>query len=145
MPEQILLDNDVALKIVSYALVHEMVAAISTDSAPIAMLRVGRFVVRGKLDRASKISDVGRAKAAFEQLLTAVVLLEPDDDELKMAADLEAQAIQKNLELDGGESQLLAIVARRACRLLLTGDKRAIAAMATIALKLVNNRVACLE
>lgn len=145
MPEQVLLDNDVALKIACYSLVTEMAAVTTVDHTPPAMLGVGKFVIRGRLDRASNIADVPRAKAAFEQLLKVVTLLEPNDEELAMAADLEAEANRRDLELDGGESQLLAVLARRGCRLLITGDKRAIASVALVAPELAANRIGCIE
>lgn len=145
MPEQVLLDNDVALKVACYFLVIETVTVTTFDATPPAMLGVARFVIQGKPDRASNIADVPRAKAAFKQLLGAATLLEPDDEELAMAADLEEEASRHNLELDGGESQLLAILVRRGCRLLITGDKRAIAAMAVVAPALAAGRIGCLE
>lgn len=145
MPRRVLVDNDVALKIVCYSLADEMVAASSLDGTPPAILGVGRFVIRGRLARSSSIVDVERAKAAFERLLNAVSLLEPDEAELAMAAELEAEANRRDLELDGGESQLLAILANRAYRLLITGDKRAIRAIAVIAKTEVDERIACLE
>ena len=145
MPEQVLLDNDVALKVACYSLVDEMIAVTTFDQTSPAMLGVGRFVIRGRLGRAANIADVPRAKAALEQLLKAVTLLEPDDEELAVAADLEVEASRRALELDGGESQLLAILATRECRLLITGDKRAIAAMALVAPLLAANRIGCLE
>ena len=143
MPERVLLDNDVVLKVACYALVEETVAAATIDDIPPAMLGVGRFVVRGRLARAPKIADRARATAAFERMLAAMSLVEPDDAEMAAAADLEAEANRLDLELDGGESQLLAILANRACKLLITGDKRAIAAMATVGV--AGGRVACLE
>lgn len=145
MPERVLLDNDVVLKVACYALVGETLAAVTIDDIPPAMLGVGRFVVRGRLAKASNIADRARATAAFERMLAAMTLAEPDDAELASAADLEAEAIRRDLELDGGESQLLAILANRACRLLITGDKRAIAAMAIVAPAQAGSRVACLE
>lgn len=144
MPEQVLLDNDVVLKVTCYALAAEMIAVTTTDLPP-AMLGVGRFVIQSRLNRASNVADVDRAKGAFDQFLMTVALLEPDDEELTLAADLEAEANRRDLELDGGESQLLAILARRACRLLITGDKRAVAAMAVVAPRLAGNRIASLE
>jgi hypothetical protein len=78
-------------------------------------------------------------------MLAGLSLIEPDDDELAAAADLEAEAIRRDLELDGGESQLLAILVNRRCSLLVTGDKRAIAAMASVAIAQAGGRVACLE
>lgn len=145
MPEQVLLDNDVALKVASYALVPETVAVTTSSGVPPAMLGVGRFVIRRRLDRPSRIADASRAKEAFEQLIDSVVLLEPDDAEVALAAQLEAEANLRNLELDGGESQLLAILVTRSCGPLLTGDKRAIEAMAVVAAALAANKVVCLE
>lgn len=145
MPERILLDNDVVLKVACYALVDETVAAATIDDIPPAMLGVGRFVVRGRLARAPNIADRARAAAAFERMLAAMSLVEPDDTEMAAAADLEAEANRRDLELDGGESQLLAMLANRACKLLITGDKRAIAAMAIVAVGVAGGRIACLE
>lgn len=145
MSEHILVDNDVALKIACYTLVDEVVAAIGVDGVPPAMLGVGRFVIRKRLARASNISDAVRASAAFERLLHAISLVEPNDAEIALAAEFEAEANRHNLELDGGESQLLAILSTRACPLLVTGDKRAIVAMATVAPVHATARIACLE
>lgn len=145
MPERVLLDNDVVLKVACYALADETLAATTIDDVLPAMLGVGRFFVRNRLARASNIVDPARAAAAFERMLAAMTLAEPDDAEMAVAADLEAEAIRRDLELDGGESQLLAILANRACSLLVTGDKRAIAAMAVVAAAEAAGRVACLE
>lgn len=145
MPERVLLDNDVVLKVACYALADETLAAATIDDVPPAMLGVGRFVVRSRLARASNIADPARAAAAFERMLAAMTMAEPDDAEMAAAADLEAEAIRRDLELDGGESQLLAMLANRGCSLLITGDKRAIAAMAIVAAAQAGSRVACLE
>lgn len=145
MPEHVLVDNDVVLKTACYALVDETIAATTVAGVPPAMLGVGRFVIRGRLTRAADIADPARASAAFARMLAAMTLVEPDDAELATAADLEAEANRLDLELDGGESQLLAILANRACSLLVTGDKRAIAAMAVVAAGMAAGRIACLE
>jgi len=145
MPDQVLLDNDVALKVACYSLVDETLVVTTIGDVPPGILGVGRFVIRGRLDRGSNIADVPRAKAAFERLLGRVELLEPDDDELAMAADLEAEASRRDLELDGGESQLLALLLKRGCRVLVTGDKRAIVAMAIVAAGIAADKIACLE
>lgn len=145
MLKQVLLDNDVVLKIACYSLAEEVLATTTINGVQPGMLGVGKFVVRGRLDRALYITDIARAKAAFDHLLCAVSLLEPADEELAMAADLEAEANRHNLELDGGESQLLAILANRECPLFITGDKRAVVAMATVAPSVAAGRVGCLE
>lgn len=145
MPKCVLLDNDVVLKAACYDLGGETVAATTIDDTAPAMLGVGRFVIRNRLSQASNIVDAARAAEAFGQMLALITLVEPDDDEMWAAADLEAEAIRRDLELDGGESQLLAILVNRACSLLVTGDKRAIAAMAIVAVSKASGRVACLE
>lgn len=145
MPEQALLDNDVALKVACYSLTDETLAITTANDTPPGMLGVGRFVIRGRLDRASNVADPARARAALERLLDAVELVEPSDGELAMAAELEAEARRRDLELDSGESQLLAIIAKRNLHVLITGDKRAIAAMAVVAPAIAGHRVVCLE
>lgn len=145
MSEPVLLDNDVVLKVASYSLADEVLAVTTVNDTPPAMLGVGRFVIRNRLSRATNIADAARATVAFDRMLAAMTLVEPDEREMEAAADLEAAAIRRDLELDGGESQLLAILANRACSLLVTGDKRAIAAMAIVAAAEAGSRVACLE
>ncbi len=145
MTERVLIDNDVVLKTACYELVGETISATTVAGVPPAMLGVGRFVIRGRLARATNIADRARASAAFATMLQVIALVEPDDAELAAAADLEAEANRRDLELDGGESQLLAILASRGCSLLLTGDKRAVGAMAVVATTEAAARVACLE
>lgn len=145
MSKQVLLDNDVVLKIACYSLVSEILAAITIEGTTPGMLGVGRFVIKSRLGRARGIADVESAKAAFERMLEEVSLLEPDYSELEIAAELEAEANRRNLELDGGECQLLAILTNRACRVLVTGDKRAIAAMTVVAPEMAADRIGCLE
>ncbi len=145
MVERVLVDNDVILKTACYALVVETIDATTIAGIPPAMLGVGRFVIRGRLTRAANIADPERARAAFDRMLPLVALVEPDDAELAIAAELEAEANRRDLELDGGESQLLAILANRRCNLLITGDKRAIVAMSVVAAGEAAARVACLE
>lgn len=145
MTERVLIDNDVVLKTACYQLGEETISATTVDGVPPAMLGVGRFVIRGRLTRSTDIADRARAGTAFAAMLETIALVEPDDAELAAAADLEAEANRRDLELDGGESQLLAILANRGCSLLVTGDKRAVAAMAVVATAQAAARVACLE
>ena len=145
MTERVLVDNDVILKTACYALADEMLQATTVGAQTPAMLGVGRFVVRGRLEKAGYIANRQGARDALEKLLASMTMIEPDDAELALAAEMEAAANRVNLELDGGESQLLAVLANRGCDLLLTGDKRAIAAMAVVAATAAATRIACLE
>lgn len=145
MAESVLVDNDVVLKVSSYALVDEAMAAMTVGGIPPAILGVGRFVIRGRLAKTRNLADAERARAQFERMLQTILLVEPDESEIALAAELEAEANRLDLELDSGESQLLAILSNRACRLLVTGDKRAIYAMAVFASSYTFARVACFE
>jgi hypothetical protein len=145
MPEQVLLDNDVVLKAACYGLAPEALAATTSAGMAPGMLGVGRFVLSRRLERATNIVDRDQARASMETIIAGVEMLEPTDDELALAADLEAEASRLGLELDGGESQLLAIVATRDSHCLVTGDKRAILAMAAVAMALAAGRILCLE
>ncbi|MER9392392.1 MULTISPECIES: hypothetical protein [unclassified Mesorhizobium] len=146
MTQASLIDNDVIIKISAYGLGDELQKAVTgTAAGPPAMLGVGRFVVRDRLARAGWIPDPKAALVAFEALLSSLVLLEPTQDELAIAAEFESAATRRNLELDGGESQLLTILLVRECKVLLTGDKRAIRAIAGIATALAQGKLACLE
>jgi hypothetical protein len=145
MASPILLDNDIVLKTACYSLAEELLASVTTGDTPPAVLGVGKYVVRGRLQRDQRVNDIERALAAFARIIDAATLLEPDENELTMAADLEAEANRRDLDLDGGESQLLAILANRSCRLLVTGDKRAIIAIAAVAPTIAERRIGCLE
>lgn len=118
MSEPALLDNDAALKLGCYALVEEALSVTTIDGQVPAMLGVGRFVVLNRVRRSSRLADKARASEAVESLLDAVVFIEPEETELQLAAELEARASEAGLELDGGESQLLAVMASRVHQLL---------------------------
>jgi predicted nucleic acid-binding protein len=141
----VLIDNDVIIKLSAYELGQALVDATSLGELPPSMLSVGRFVVRDRLARAGRIAGSVAALSCFERLLPELQLIDPTDQEIAMAADFEDIANRYNLELDGGESQLLAILLARAAGLLITGDKRAIRAIATVAAAPSEGRVACLE
>jgi hypothetical protein len=74
-----------------------------------------------------------------------MAMLEPEPYEIGIAADFEEAATRAGLELDAGESQLLAMLVGRGARLLLTGDKRAIVAIAGLGLAGMDGRVAALD
>lgn len=145
----VLLDNDVALKTCRYGLVSATIAALS-DGGAATMLGSARFVLKGRLKRRPGPAHPERSLAELEALLNVVVTLEPTEDETLLAADMQEAAQRLGLPLDGGESQLLAVVLRRAGALMLTGDKRAIGASETVLKEIgsvrdAEGRLACLE
>lgn len=145
MSEPVLLDNDIAFKVACYRLVDEMIAATTINDTPPAMLSVGRFVLRKKLARHQRVRDSPAAQNALEQLLQSVGFVEPIEGEIALASGIEAAAARSGLELDSGESLLLAMLHLREHAYLVTGDKRAVVAMAVVARELSAGRVRCLE
>jgi hypothetical protein len=140
-----LIDNDVIIKVAAYGFGATVTGIATVSGSPPAMLSVGRFVVRDRLARAQRFSDGGAALRRFESVLAQMSLLDPTDEEIAAAADFEAAASRLNLELDSGESQLLAVLVNRAADVLITGDKRAIEAIALVATDAVQGRLASFE
>ena len=140
-----LIDNDVIIKIAVYGFGNALSRVATINQTPPAMLSVGRFVVRDRLSRDKRFADRATALASFDELLPGLLLLEPTEEEISTAAEFESAATKANLELDGGESQLLAMLLGRPAELLLTGDKRAIVAIASIVGNSVQGRLACFE
>jgi hypothetical protein len=140
-------DNDVLLKALSYG-IEESVWPESGDPPDIAVLGAARFVVGGYLAKADLDRD--DPSQALAELLGRAKELEPTEPELECAAEIERSAQDQGLELDGGESQLAAIVLERGFRILETGDKRAIAALEQLTTEVASlgglaGRVRCLE
>ncbi|SDG95208.1 hypothetical protein [Microbacterium pygmaeum] len=148
----LLVDNDAVVKLVRYRLEKEFIRHCNDDPAkdPIALLGTARWVCATALRRAvAKLGEDPAILVCFDQLLLEVDVVEPTEDELRLAAALEDRARTRGLPLDPGESQLAAVVSRRLA-FLLTGDKRAIASLEALLddfadLRPLVGRVAALE
>ena len=150
MGDQVLVDNDVVLKACCYDLVDEVIDFLAGTDRTVHVLGVARFVLGRAISKRGNIADKDRAADRLARLLGRVALLEPEEDELLLAAGFEEAAQSRGVDLDGGESQLLAVLVARSARLLITGDKRAIRAIEPIVAERgcgeqVARRIACLE
>ncbi|RVU10597.1 hypothetical protein EOS93_14605 [Rhizobium sp. RMa-01] len=145
MAELVLLDNDIVLKSCAYGSAVDLIDLAARHNRRLAMLRVAQYAVGRRIQRARDVRDVEGLSGQWAALLPSVLSIEPTQAEIEFAAELEEQAINLSLELDAGESQLFAVLVFRASPLLLTGDKRAIAALEAIGRSLPEERVACLE
>lgn len=143
MAEPVLVDNDVVLKLCCYGC-HGGIAAVIGEGR-VAMLSVGRYALRDRVRRSKSVEDRRRVAAALEEAFGALVLAQPDEEEVALAAEMEEEAARRSLEFDAGESQLLAMLLRRSGPLLLTGDKRAIIAIYGLGVGDADGRIACLE
>ena len=144
MTQPALVDVDVALKLCTYRAESDLVACASLDQPP-AMLAIGRFTLRSRIRNALNIVDKESVQNSVENLISNITLLNPTQEEINFAADIEEAAARNAVELDTGESQLVAILVQRSSPLLLTGDKRAIRAIHDLAILDINGRIACLE
>jgi hypothetical protein len=141
-------DNDLILKSVSYGLAE----AFWPDGGggSMGILGAARYVVGHEIDRASLNRATDAAHSDLAGLLARCEELEPTEEEISLATDIELCGQEQGLALDNGESQLAAIVVTRGLPLLETGDKRAIAALQEArchlpALEALRGRVRCLE
>jgi len=146
-----LVDNDVLLKAACYRLLPGLVEPYLDAALPaIGVLAAARFVLPKRIRRTVLRAGPEEAIRNLETFLSMVGSLEPTDSEQALAAELELAAQKKAIPLDSGESQLCAILITRNIGRLLTGDKRAIAAMEQLmdsvaALRMITGRVKCLE
>ncbi|HEV2491940.1 MAG TPA: hypothetical protein VG204_02585 [Terriglobia bacterium] len=144
------IDNDILLKGACYGLLGELISTICSADDVVGVLGSARFVVPKRIETANVRRDRAVALGILLTFLSKTEALEPADDEQRMAADLELTAQELGVNLDGGESQLCAILVKRALPLLLTGDKRAVTAIeklldADSRLTHIGGRVKCLE
>ena len=142
-------DNDVLFKGACYGLLDKLVWTTSS-SGVMGVLGSARFVVPKKIEKANLNGQPAVALGLFLAFLRQAETLEPTDREQRMAADLELAAQMLGVSLDTGESQLCAIVVQRSLPLLVTGDKRAVAAIESLIdsdarLVAICEKVKCLE
>jgi hypothetical protein len=149
MATNAVVDNDILLKCACYRLLGEVLEYFG-GSGSIGILGAARFVVRSCIERTETIRDRGFALQALSCFLSGAEELEPTVDEVRLATRMEEAAIEASVELDTGESQLCAILLKRSIPILVTGDKRAIAAADRIVPVLAEltglaGKLACLE
>lgn len=142
-----LLDNDILLKIAGYDL-HDGFAAEFAE--PPMRLGVAAFVLSKRIKRSGKLRDKAGVLCRLDKLLAWASKIEPDETEMCLAADIEAEAQSHNISFDAGESLLLAILIARAAKRLHTGDKRAIAGLPQLCqlidkAEAVAGRIRCFE
>lgn len=145
MTEPCLLDNDIVLKMAAFQLYRSFVELFTVDGKNPAMLGVGQFVVRKKATKGKRFQDTEAVVNALEELLAQIIVIEPNEKEIELAADFEVAALNGNLAFDTGEAQLLAVLINRSGPGLVTGDKRAIAAAASLNVAQARERLICLE
>ena len=142
-------DNDVLLKGACYGLLRALIARVPGEG-PSGVLGSSQFIVPKKIAKMGLNGPVARALGEFASFLEESHIIEPSAEEQAMAARFEATAQRLALNLDAGESQLLAVVVSRTVSWLVTGDKRAITSIEPVIrresdLRFVTRKIRCLE
>lgn len=150
MADSVLMDNDVVLKTCCYGVVDEVLGYLAGQSRTVHVLGAIQFVLTNAIAKKKNILNKKTAATRLAQLLGMVIPLEPSGEEIFLAAQFESAAQAQDVELDAGESQLLAVLISRSASLLLTGDKRAIRAIEPVVeasghIQQTERRIACLE
>lgn len=142
-------DNDILIKGACYALLDELTASFGTGGH-VGVLGAANFVVPKQIKKKPLTGNSDAAIARFQSFVAKNEVVEPNIEEQRVAAIFETAAQQRSVNLDTGESQLVAIMLSRTVPWLATGDKRAIMAieqlLGTIGeIARVAGRVKCLE
>lgn len=145
-------DNDVLYKGAWFGLLSDLLAVVPTTPAETLVLGHAKYVVTKRVERQRK-KGAPNAEQALKNLaaiLAELSTVEPSLEELALAAELENAAVLAGLALDGGESLLCSMLVHRELHKLVTGDKRAIAALEALAkantqLQTIAGKVLCLE
>ncbi len=124
-----LVDNDILFKGACYGLLDAFLAPVSVAGDSFGVLGAARFVVSKKITKKAPHKGTTAAHQHLATFLGRAAVVEPTEDEQRMAADFEVAAQRAGLDFDAGESQLCSILICRSTPLLLTGDKRAIQAI----------------
>lgn len=149
MPEQKLVDNDIILKVCCFGLGAQFKDLFGEAEVPVR-LGLATFVVPRKIAKSSRVRDKKSAQAQVVDFLAWAVALEPTEDELSFASEIEDVAREENIDFDAGESQLLAVLLRRNASQMMTGDKRAMIGLRALSQRLgvvkeTNGKVVCFE
>lgn len=144
-----LVDNDVLYKTSVYGLAHSLIETKPRGASEFHALGAARFMISKRITKRPPVRGAEAALREFEALLGKLGVLEPTQEEVVLAAELEYLAGQAGQSLDGGESLLCAILITRAWDLVFTGDKRAITAVSMLlpqqVCKPLAGRLVCLE
>jgi len=118
-----MLDNDALLKLCQYDLLDQALIVLGVEIHQVRVLNTARYSLLPKNNRLKRCKDetAARRLEAFIAVATTVDTNEPDADALDSLAGLQ--------DIDAGEATLIAATIASPDALLITGDKRAIAAL----------------
>lgn len=144
------IDNDILHKFGAYGLLQDLLSIHPFGGRSFFMLGAACYIVRKKLQKKPPARGLDRTLAELDASFSCITVVEPTQEEIKLAAELEFAAQELNVDLDPGESILCAAFLIRGGDYIFTGDKRAVHALEALlvsgsASTVLRNRVACLE
>lgn len=125
MPRRVLLDNDAMLKLSQYGLLDSALAVLGTDVEAVRVLNTARYSLLPTNNRLKRCKDEAAANRleAFLEKATPINTDNLDADTLDALTSFQG--------IDPGEAVLFAAASSDTNALLVTGDKRAIAALSS--------------
>lgn len=142
MTEVTLFDNDAVLKLSAFQVWD---AVSTTQLYPPAILAVAKWSLAKQASKARRVSNIDAFRIAVESFVAGCMIIEPTDVEIQFAISIEEAATALGGELDSGESQLVAVLIARHFSAMVTGDKRAIIALAQVGVEGLTGKIYCLE
>lgn len=147
----LLIDNDLVIKLAQMGCFKEGVKAIGRQPGEVGSIKIMlRFMGLGNEGRRLTLCKSRDEADRLQRALAALVEIEMTDEESKLAAEMTAQALNHDLDVDAGEVMLLAVALHRSLLEVATGDKRALCALPDLAtfvpqLAALRGRLICLE
>jgi hypothetical protein len=145
MAEPCLLDNDIVLKGAAYGLGAQITELFTLSGRAPAILGVARFVIPKIAAKGRNCRNPQAMTTRVQAVMDQLQIVEPSETEIRIAAELETRALKSGGALDTGEAQLLAVLLSRSSPAIVTGDKRAIAAIARLEETGTIDQIVCLE
>ena len=151
--KRILADVDLVIKLVCFKLSSSLMKSLLENNQTIEVLESTKYVVRKRVYKVFEEKYDQEIKLELENFSTNCNYIEPSDDDLFLAAEIEKISQLKNLSMDTGESILCAIAINSSTEFLTyiaTGDKRAIKSISRIKntlekINYLNGKFICLE
>lgn len=146
----VLFDNDVIHKTCSYDIHVDVLTSLRELNRIATILESAIHVLRGWSRRRLSEPERSVMNERFAEFVDQSNVLEPTQEETQLAARIEDISIQNSLNLDTGESLLIAVFLKRNVEFIATGDKRAVVSLSSLTShwgSITNKRfyVACLE
>lgn len=145
-----LIDNDILFKAACYDAFDAILLQVVSSPSMAGVLGAAKYVARRAITVGSLKGNPDEALERLESFIDSASVVEPTEEEQRLAADFERAAQVAGVALDAGESQLSAVLIVRSLRWLCTGDKRAIEAMEHLLphaekLNVLCGKIICLE